>query len=137
MDNTVMADLVVKDAAWVFLKLRPLWPLQLELVDTKYQVPSLDYFLGAALADLIDQKPYVPEFMDCDDFALWFKAICSITYGITSVGLVRDYSSKHGYNVVVFQAGNIMLWEPQTDSLVFLSTRNRKHYGLKFGRILV
>jgi len=132
-----MADLVVKDAAWVFLKLRPLWPLQLELVDAKYQVPSLDYFLGAALADLIDQKPYVPEFMDCDDFALWFKAICSITYGITSVGLVRDYSIGHAYNAVMFQEGNTMLWEPQTDSLMFLTKQNKKLYRRRFGRILV
>jgi len=132
-----MADLVVKDASWVFLKLRPLWPLQLELVDAKYQVPSLDYFLGAALADLIDQKPYVPEFMDCDDFALWFKAMCSIYYGITSIGLVRDYSIRHAYNAVVFQEGNIMLWEPQTDSLMFLTKQNKKLYRRRFGRILV
>ena len=132
-----MADLVVKDAAWVFLKLRPLWPLQLELVDAKYQVPSLDYFLGAALADLIDQKPYVPEFMDCDDFALWFKAMCSIYYGITSIGLVRDYSIRHAYNAVVFQEGNAMLWEPQTDSLMFLTKQNKKLYRRRFGRILV
>ena len=132
-----MTDLVVKDAAWVFLKLRPLRPLQLELVDAKYQVPSLDYFLDAALADLIDQKPYVPEFMDCDDFALWFKAMCSIIYGITSIGLVRDYSIGHAYNAVVFQEGNAMLWEPQTDSLMFLTKQNKKLYRRRFGRILV
>ena len=131
------SDFIIVNSLWVQSKLRVLWPMRLELLDRAYTVPTMDYFLYVALADLIDQKPYIEDFRDCDDYALWFKAMCSLNYGITSTGLVRDYSSGHAYNSVVFPEGNVMLFEPQTDSLTFITKRNRKMYGLGFGFILV
>ena len=48
----------------------------------------------------VQNRVYVPERFDCDDFATSFKADLS-RLGVTAVGFVLDYSSSHAYNAVV------------------------------------
>lgn len=128
---------VKRPAAWVNQKLSVLRPMKIILSDGEYHIPTWDYFLTIIHADLGDRRLYLKDYWDCDDFALWFKVIANSEYDINSLGYVHDYSSGHAYNSVLFPEGNVMLLEPQTDSLVFLSKRNRKFYGLKNGFVLV
>ena len=48
----------------------------------------------------VQNRLYVPERFDCDDFAMAFKSDLS-RLGITATGFVIDYSSSHAYNAVV------------------------------------
>lgn len=61
-----------------------------------------------------------PDRLDCDDFALRFKSDGSIWYNTTAVGIVKDDSAGHAYNIIVFSDGKAKLFEPQQDRFVEL-----------------
>ena len=65
--------------------------------------------------DWTDEKKYVTEQYDCDNFAFNFKARVARKFGVNSVGLVVDYSGKHAYNLIVFSDGTWKIFEPQSD----------------------
>ena len=48
----------------------------------------------------VDQRVYTPDRFDCDDFAYGLRTDIG-RLGVTAVGFVHDYSSKHAYNVAV------------------------------------
>lgn len=108
----------------------------LELDGTYYMIDQ-NHFLNVILYDWVDKKDYVAEKFDCEDFAFNFKAHVNWYFGLNQVGMVIDYSSAHGYNIVVFPTGNVMLFEPQNDSLFFLTERDKEWYAMTDGFILL
>jgi len=65
--------------------------------------------------DWTDEKRFVADQYDCDNFAFNFKARVARKFGVNSVGLVVDYSGKHAYNLIVFSDGTWKIFEPQSD----------------------
>ena len=128
---------VERPAAWVNQKLSVLRPMRIYLCDSKYHIPTMDYFLGFIHANMVNERGYVAEWWDCDKYARHIFSIAPEEWDINSIGLVIDWSSGHAYNSVIFPEGNVMLLEPQTDSLIFVTKRNKKLYGLRSGFILV
>ena len=66
--------------------------------------------------DWTDNKTYIAEKYDCDNFAFSFKARVDRKFHVNTVGLVIDYDAGHAYNVIVFANGKMKLFEPQSDS---------------------
>jgi len=66
--------------------------------------------------DWTDNKKYVAEKYDCDNFAFSFKARVDRKFHVNTVGLVIDYDAGHAYNLIVFANGTMKLFEPQSDS---------------------
>jgi len=74
---------------------------------------------------------------DCDDFAVTFKAIATSILKKNSVGIAIGalYKDKqllggHAYNVVLFDDGTIMFFEPQTQELFEWETYDGYRYEL-------
>ena len=66
--------------------------------------------------DWTDNKKYVAEKYDCDNFAFSFKARVDRKFHINTVGLVIDYDGGHAYNIIIFSNGTSKIFEPQSDS---------------------
>jgi len=114
-------------------------------IDTnnKMEIMSLDlkYFLcdetdmkAIIKWDWTDNKKYVKEKYDCDNFAFSFKAMVDKRFGLNGVGLVIDYSGGHAYNIVVFQDGSVKIFEPQSDRW---PKAGRGKYKFQNGSILI
>ena len=107
-------------------------------LDTEYICIDEVSFREALEADTTDQLQYIPNILDCDNFAE-FVRVNFAKIGLSSVGVVWDYSSvdsegnisPHAYNVVALLPNNddpinddnlpyIVAIEPQTDQFVQL-----------------
>ena len=107
-------------------------------LDTEYICIDEVSFREALEADTTDQLQYIPNVRDCDNFAE-FVRVNFAKIGMSSVGVVWDYSSvdsegkisPHAYNVVALLPNNddpindnnlpyIVAIEPQTDQFVQL-----------------
>ena len=111
--------------------------------DNKMEILSLDskYFLcdetdmkAIIKWDWTDNKKYVKEKYDCDNFAFSFKAMVDKRFGLNGVGLVIDYSGGHAYNIIVFQDGSVKIFEPQTDRW---PKAGRGQYKFQNGSIII
>ena len=107
-------------------------------LDTEYICIDEVSFREALEADTTDQLQYIPNILDCDNFAE-FVRVNFAKIGLSSVGVVWDYSSvdsegkisPHAYNVVALLPNNddpinddnlpyVVAIEPQTDQFVQL-----------------
>lgn len=123
---------------WVMDKVgRAIPKLDIALLDPEYRMASQTDFLNIVAWDWIDRKQYLKTWYDCENFAFSFKAMVDRRFHLNQVGVVIDWSSSHAYNLVVFPTGNVMLFEPQTDSLIFIGLRLWVLYGLNDGLILI
>ena len=103
-------------------------------LDNKYQVTTQKDMKKIIDWDWTDNKKYVAEKYDCDNFAFSFKAMVDRRFGINNVGLVVDYSGGHAYNIMVFNDGSVRLFEPQTDRYARVGTGQ---YKFEEGKILI
>ena len=87
-------------------------------LDNKYWVCDKIEFQKVVDANTIDEKKYIVDKFDCDNFAFAFKAQVAMQYNLNNVGLVIDHSGGHAYNVVVFSNSSAQLFEPQNDRWV-------------------
>jgi hypothetical protein len=87
-------------------------------LDNKYWACSRLDFEAIINWDWTDEKTYVAEKYDCDNFAFSFKARMDRKFHLNNVGLVVDYSGGHAYNCVIFSDGTAELFEPQSDTFV-------------------
>jgi hypothetical protein len=55
---------------------------------------------------------------DCENFALTLASEFQRDYGVTTVGIVIDWSGGHAYNCFCYQDGTVDLYEPQSDEWV-------------------
>ena len=99
------------------------WKKDYDIYDTMKFMP-LDgkYFICDEKAmkaiidwDWTDNKKYVIDKYDCENFAFSFKAMVDKRFGLNNVGLVIDYSGSHAYNIIVFKNGSVKIFEPQSD----------------------
>ena len=65
----------------------------------------------------VDEELYRPEIHDCENFAYDFMGVASDN-GVSSVGVVLDWSMEHAYNVVVLSDGRVKFYEPQDGSIL-------------------
>lgn len=121
---------VEKSADWIKNQLAPLEVNWLQL-DSKYFLTNQDNFLNIVAWDWTDTYDYVREVFDCDKFAIMFKSRVNERFYLNQVGVVLDYKSGHAYNLIIFPDGNIMLLEPQSDSLFCHTKRITMFYALK------
>lgn len=127
---------VVTDT-WIRNKVSTVCPLSYVPSDARYKITDQNTFINTILADdWVHTLQYIPEYFDCDDFALTFKVVTAkLVFNIT-VALIYDWSAGHAYNMAIFPTGNLMLIEPQTATIFSLSQRNQSLYTLKEGMIL-
>ena len=124
-------DVVVeRDAAWIHARLLPLEVTWMQL-DARYYLTNQTNFLNIVAWDWTDSHDYVRERFDCDKFAIMFKSRVNERFLLNQVGVVLDYTSGHAYNLIVYPDGNIMLLEPQSDSLFCWTKRIEMFYALK------
>ena len=84
-------------------------------LDNKYVAVPQKEFQKIIDWDWTDNKRYVAEEYDCDNFAFSFKARVARKFHINTVGLEIDYEGGHAYNVIVFADGTSKIFEPQSD----------------------
>jgi hypothetical protein len=125
-----------KDTAWIDSCLAPLKVVRLPL-DGNYRLTDQNNFLNIVSWDWIDSRQYVKDVFDCENYAIVFKSHIDEYFGLNQVGIVIDYTSMHGYNLVVFPDGNVMLLEPQTDKLFIWTSRNLVFYALEGAFVLI
>ena len=104
-------------------------------LDSTYWTCTKKEFLKIVDYNNINERKYIGQRFDCDNFALSFKSQVSIDFGLNNVGLVIDYSGGHAYNIVIFSNGDVELFEPQNDS--FPIKNSSSMYSFKGGIILL
>ena len=95
-------------------------------LDNKYVAVPEAEFRKIINWDWTDNKKYIAEKYDCDNFAFSFKARVDRKFHVNTVGLVIDYEAGHAYNVIVFANGTMKLFEPQSDSHPKIGSRMYK-----------
>jgi len=105
------------------------------LLDNKYWTCSKEEFQKVVEYNTINEKQYVLEQYDCDNFAFAFKAQVAMNHNLNSVGLVIDNSAGHAYNVVIFEDGTAELFEPQNDT--WITPGQSEMYKFEKGIIII
>jgi hypothetical protein len=108
---------------------------QLIRLDNRYWVCSKSEFQRIVNTNTINEKQYVLDQFDCDNFAFTFKSQVAANYNLNNVGMVIDNSGGHAYNIVVFTNGTAELFEPQTDR--WITPGESEMYSFKKGIILI
>ena len=104
-------------------------------LDNKYWVCDKIEFQKVVDANTIDEKKYIVDKFDCDNFAFAFKAQVAMQYNLNNVGLVIDHSGGHAYCVVVFSNSSAQLFEPQNDR--WITPGESKSYTFKEGIVII
>jgi hypothetical protein len=125
-----------KDTAWIDSCLAPLKVVRLPL-DGQYRLTDQNNFLNIVSWDWIDSRQYVKDVFDCENYAIAFKSRIDELFSLNQVGIVIDYKSMHGYNLVIFPDTNVMLLEPQTDELFIWTDRRLIFYALTGAYVLI
>jgi hypothetical protein len=87
-------------------------------LDGEYWVTDEQSMRDIIEADLTNSHGYQSGEFDCENYALSFAARVQREYGITGVGIVIDWSGAHAYNMLVYNSGDVELYEPQNDELI-------------------
>jgi len=130
--------IVEKDTLWVqqVLDGMGLGIIRLGL-DANYYLTNQTNFLNIVAWDWVDSIKYVAERFDCENFAFAFKSHVDMYFHLNQVAVVIDYKSGHGYNLVIFPNGKVMVLEPQSDNLYVWTKRPEKFYSLQGAIVLL
>ena len=71
------------------------------MLDTNYAAVSESYWNTVFASAQGKDFPYVVDYRDDDDFALYLRGFSSMYYGLNGIGVVVDYASRHAYNIVL------------------------------------
>ena len=115
----------------------PLRRLQCVTLDKTYRVAPEAIVRRMVERSKVDDRKYVAERFDCDDFALLFKAECARWWRLNSVGMVADFSGGHAYTAVLTHADGVLSWiviEPQSDGIVQRGDTLSGHEAYKMER---
>lgn len=102
----------------------------LTLADEKYHLESWDIWKQIIETDWTDQKKYLKDYYDCDNFSYSFAARMSEIYGINA-GIVhgwiynKDTNKQiggHLWNVILTKEGDLYFYEPMNDNYVEAKT---------------
>ena len=129
---------VEKDTAWVQ---QVIDSMGLEIIrlplDAAYYLTNESNFLNIVAWDWTDRIDYLKERFDCENFAILFKAIVDLYFHLNQVAVVIDYKSGHGYNLVIFPNGKVMVMEPQSDGLYVWTRRPEQFYSLQGAIVII
>jgi len=130
--------IVEKDTAWVQQVIDGLGLGIIRLpLDATYRLTDYSNFLNIVVWDWIDSIKYQSDIFDCENFAIAFKSHVDEIFLLNQVGIVIDYESGHGYNLVIFPNGKVMILEPQSDNLYIWTQRPEKFYSLHGAIVLI
>lgn len=87
-------------------------------LDGKYYTVSKEDMRSISSWEETNLLDYEADQYDCDNFALSFMSSVQREFGVTTVGLVIDWSGTHAYNMLVYEDGSVELFEPQNDNIV-------------------
>ena len=104
-------------------------------LDNKYWTCTKPEFQKILEANTLNEKQYVLDQFDCDNFAFNLKAQVARDYGLNNVGMIIDNSAGHAYNVVIFKDGSAELLEPQSDR--WITPGESDMYSFKRGVIIL
>ena len=137
---TVAAGTSPIQTAWM-QDSNPARHLQLIMMDGTYWLPTVEDMHKIAESTRTADLHYIKERFDCDDFAGLFRGLCSVFYGVNSVGYVVDYSGRHSYNIAACTAANggveFRVIEPQSDRFVAHSMEHKAPYNMEQGFVLM
>lgn len=130
--------IVEKDTTWIqqVLDGMGLGIIRLGL-DANYCLTNQTNFLNIVAWDWVDSIKYIAEKFDCENFAFAFKSHVDIYFHLNQVAVVIDYKSGHGYNLVIFPDGKVMVLEPQSDNLYVWTKRPEKFYSLQGAIVII
>ena len=121
-----------RDSEWVQSQLEAMklniWRLPL---DADYRLTNRKTMIDLIAWDTTDQLKYIPEFWDCDKFAMLFKIRMSLFFGLNQVVYIIDYASGHSYNLLLFPDTEPMILEPQSDGMYLWTKRLTDFYSLE------
>ena len=124
--------IVEKDTVWVQEQVDS---MGLEMfrhpLDMSYRLTNRSNMLNVIAWDTTDQIQYVREKFDCENFALLFKSMVDLVFRVNQVAVIMDYISKHSYNLILFDNGKHMVFEPQSDGLYVWTQRLTQFYSMK------
>ena len=107
-------------------------------LDGKYYIPALEGTQKIIAWDLTDEKQYIRDRFDCENFAFSVKGRVDRLFGVNHFGLVIDWSGAHGYNIFLTPEGAVFIYEPQNDQYWSLADHDFKGiYALQQGVILI
>lgn len=96
--------------------------MQLWMLDRDFWVVSEPHWQEIIRETRVDAVRYVSDAKDCDDYAIAFKGIVSLRYGVNSAAIVVDIEGQHAYNLLIADDGDGGLvahaFEPQSDRIV-------------------
>jgi len=88
--------------------------------DSKYYTVSKRKWEEIIRNDFLEQKRYLTERFDCDDFSRCFVARVIENYGLNACGVVWGKMTKgayHAWNFIYTAEGQLFWFEPQRESL--------------------
>jgi len=113
---------------------------RVNILDSKYKVPRLEYLKHALSKTAIDRARYVSDLYDCDNFAFHLHSVLALEYHINSVGIVISGASRHAFNIVIAHEGGkekVYKLEPQADRLWRPEKPERDKYVVSGELILI
>jgi hypothetical protein len=132
---------VEKSYAWVEeqLSILPNWNngVQRLPLDGRFFVTTKEQFDKIIAWERTNLKPYIAETWDCESQALHFKENIARIFNLNQVGVVIDYSSGHGYCIILYPDRKPLLFEEQGDYLFEIEERNKRLYRLERAYILI
>jgi hypothetical protein len=87
-------------------------------LDGEYYAVSREEMREISKWNYTNREEYESAQFDCENFAISFMADVQRQFGVTTVGLVIDWSGGHAYNLFVYEDGTVELFEPQNDRFV-------------------
>ena len=104
------------------------------VLDSRYWTVDKTTFEAMVKSGWSWRRSYLAEKFDCDDFAVAFKGRMAELFGINSVGIMIDWSSKHAYNILILDDGSVHAFEPQAGLWARLGSDN---YQCKDGVLIL
>jgi hypothetical protein len=124
--------IVERDTVWVQQQLNSMGLSIVRLpLDTQYRLTNHSNMLNIVAWDTTDQIQYIRERFDCENFAILFKAIVDLYFGLNQVALILDYISKHSYNLILYPNEKHEVCEPQSDGLYLWTRRIEDFYSMR------
>ena len=121
-----------RDSAWVQAQLESMKLNIMRLpLDGDYKLTNRKTMTQLIAWDTTDQLKYIPEYWDCDKFAMLFKIRMSLFFGLNQVSYIIDYASGHAYNLILFTDTEPMVLEPQSDGMYLWTKRLTDFYSLE------
>jgi hypothetical protein len=87
-------------------------------LDGTYYTVSKEDMRSISSWERTNRHDYEKAEYDCENFALSFMSSAQREFGVTTIGLVIDWSGTHAYNMLVYEDGSVELFEPQNDNIV-------------------